>query len=304
MVNKKERYYTLLDLKKEDNPDDITIKKAYRKLALKWHPDRNRKNVDIAEKKFKDINEAYEILSDPEKKKLYDDYGEDIAQGKYGGNSYGNGVNMNFGNRGNMNFGNGASRVFFSQSGNNFRDPQDVFNSVFGNDGVDLSSIFNEFSGNSSTRGNYRAREQIVHRHELKLSLEDLCNGCEKKMKVSIGNNTQIFKINVKKGWKSGTKITFDLSNGDKVEFKVTQKNHKFLIRQDNNIKWICSLSLEQLEKGVKLTTPTAMKNEKISINTRDKYITHGTVIIVNNKGMPIKGSDNRGDFLIEFRID
>ena len=63
------RYYSLLDLNKSDNPDQDKIKKSYRKLALKWHPDRNKDNKDIAEKKFKEISEAYQVLSNEDKKK-------------------------------------------------------------------------------------------------------------------------------------------------------------------------------------------------------------------------------------------
>lgn len=57
------------------------MKKAYRKLALKWHPDRNKDNKKVAEEKFKDISQAYEVLSDKEKRKMYDMYGEEGVNG-------------------------------------------------------------------------------------------------------------------------------------------------------------------------------------------------------------------------------
>ncbi|KAF4799401.1 DnaJ subfamily B member 8 [Turdus rufiventris] len=63
-------YYKVLGLQENASPDDI--KKSYHKLALKWHPDKNPKNKEEAEKKFKEIVEAYEILSDPRKRSLYD----------------------------------------------------------------------------------------------------------------------------------------------------------------------------------------------------------------------------------------
>ena len=68
------KYYDLLNLKKDAEPE--TIKKAYKKLALKYHPDRNPDDKDAATKKFKEIGEAYEILSDEKKRKLYDEFGE------------------------------------------------------------------------------------------------------------------------------------------------------------------------------------------------------------------------------------
>lgn len=75
----KYNFYTLLDLEKSDNPTPTIIKKAYKRLALKWHPDRHlTKNKKlIAEEKFKQIAEAYEVLSDIEKKKKYDYLGDD-----------------------------------------------------------------------------------------------------------------------------------------------------------------------------------------------------------------------------------
>ena len=298
MSSSNERYYELLGLKKSDNPDENKIKSAYKKMALKWHPDRNLKDKETAEKKFKEINEAYEILSDIEKKKLYDQYGEDIAQGRSGGSPFGGG-GMPFGMGGPFGGGGGATRVFFTSNGGGmpggFRDPHDVFSSVFGNS--DLGSIFNQVPMQ-------RPKRNKLYTYDLGVSLEELCNGCEKKMKVSVGSNSQIFKINVKPGWKTGTKITFDLDRGDKVQFRVVEKGHDYLIRQGNNIKWVCSLKKSQIDKGVKLTIPTPMKDEKLEMNTKNKYITHGTVITVNGKGMPIKGGPTRGDFLIEFRIN
>ena len=66
-------YYKILGIQKSASPDEI--KKAYRKLALKWHPDKNPDNQEEAQSKFQEINAAFEILSDPEKKKMYDQFG-------------------------------------------------------------------------------------------------------------------------------------------------------------------------------------------------------------------------------------
>ena len=68
-------YYEILGIEK--NADESEIKKAYRKMAVKWHPDKNPDNKEVAEEKFKEINEAYEVLSDAQKKNLYDKYGTD-----------------------------------------------------------------------------------------------------------------------------------------------------------------------------------------------------------------------------------
>ena len=88
----KRDYYEVLGVAK--NADEKTIKKAYRKLAKKYHPDTNAGNPD-AEKKFKEVTEACSVLSDPEKKKMYDQFGhaafDQSAGGSYQGSGFGNG---------------------------------------------------------------------------------------------------------------------------------------------------------------------------------------------------------------------
>ena len=78
-LKKDTKFYDILNVKPDAEPE--TIKKSYKKLALKWHPDRNSKNKEEAEKKFKEIAHAYEILSDEKKRKLYDEMGEDALNG-------------------------------------------------------------------------------------------------------------------------------------------------------------------------------------------------------------------------------
>ncbi|KAJ1812007.1 DnaJ sub B member 2, partial [Coemansia sp. RSA 2598] len=68
-------YYAILSVPKTASDDEL--KKAYRKLALKWHPDRHKDDKEAAEKKFKDISEAYEVLSDKNKRQIYDQFGEE-----------------------------------------------------------------------------------------------------------------------------------------------------------------------------------------------------------------------------------
>ncbi|KNC99329.1 uncharacterized protein SPPG_05577 [Spizellomyces punctatus DAOM BR117] len=72
-------YYSILGVSKD--ADEDTLKKAYRKAALKWHPDRNPDNKELADKKFKEISEAYEVLSDKQKRTIYDQFGEEGLKG-------------------------------------------------------------------------------------------------------------------------------------------------------------------------------------------------------------------------------
>ena len=76
-------FYDILGLSR--GASESEIKKAYRKLAMKWHPDKNQDNKEYAEKKFKSVSEAYEVLSDPKKKELYDQFGEDGLKDGFGG---------------------------------------------------------------------------------------------------------------------------------------------------------------------------------------------------------------------------
>lgn len=108
-----ENYYNILELTKNSSQEEI--RKAYRKLALKWHPDKNPQNKELAEKMFKKITEAYEVLSDPEKRKIYDQFG------KNGSNEFQMSTRNPFGS----NYDGIKIRVF------NFRDPDEVFREFF-----------------------------------------------------------------------------------------------------------------------------------------------------------------------------
>ncbi|XP_039942181.1 dnaJ homolog subfamily B member 6 isoform X3 [Hirundo rustica] len=128
-------YYEVLGVQKQSSAEDI--KKAYRKLALKWHPDKNPDNKDEAERQFKQVAEAYEVLSDAKKRDIYDRYGkEGLINGGGGGNHHDNPFDFGF----------------------TFRNPDDVFREFFG--GMDpFSSEFFEdpfedfFGGRRGPRG-------------------------------------------------------------------------------------------------------------------------------------------------------
>lgn len=75
MVDSGGDYYAILGVQK--GCDENAIKKAYKKMAIKWHPDKNPNNLKVAEEKFKEIGEAYAVLSDPQKRQIYDKYGKE-----------------------------------------------------------------------------------------------------------------------------------------------------------------------------------------------------------------------------------
>lgn len=120
-------YYSILQVSREAEKADI--KKAYRKLALRWHPDKNPRNSEEANRKFREISEAYEVLSDDKKRRLYDKYGREGVVGGRGGGPRPRRSGSDF---------SGFEGFPFT-----FRDPEDVFKEFFG--GFSFRDLFREF---------------------------------------------------------------------------------------------------------------------------------------------------------------
>lgn len=139
MSQKKRCYYQVLELTKTCSAEEI--KKGYRKLAVRWHPDKNQNNKEEATEKFKQINEAYEVLSDPTKRSSYDKYGHDGPSFKGSSFTYGRADDI--------------FKHFFEDYGFGGAD-DDFFASVFGKrnkNKTGFGSGFSGFSGFSSFGG-------------------------------------------------------------------------------------------------------------------------------------------------------
>ncbi|MEZ5041094.1 MAG: molecular chaperone DnaJ [Saprospiraceae bacterium] len=152
----KRDYYEILGVSK--SADQTEVKKAYRKLAIQYHPDKNPDNKE-AEEKFKEAAEAYEVLSDADKKARYDRYGHAGVSGNAGGGFSGNGMTMD---------------DIFQQFGDIFGDMGGPFESFFGG------------AGSGAGRGRTRPRGEKGSnlRVKIALSLEEIANGVTKKIKV------------------------------------------------------------------------------------------------------------------------
>lgn len=146
-MSTKRDFYEILGVSKTATPEEI--KKAYRKVAIQFHPDKNPGNKE-AEEKFKEAAEAYEILSDAEKRARYDRFGHSRNGG-------------------------------YSEHHMNMEDIFSQFGDIFGGGG----SPFDSFFGGGGTRGGRRQRKGSNLRIKLKLSLEEIANGVEKKLKVN-----------------------------------------------------------------------------------------------------------------------
>ncbi|MGQ9664468.1 MAG: DnaJ C-terminal domain-containing protein [bacterium] len=147
----KKDYYEVLGVSRKATPDEI--KRAYRELAKKWHPDMNPTNKKEAEERFKEISEAYEVLMDPQKRQLYDSYGHD-------------GVSQTF-------RGGGFTWDDFTH----FDDLQDIFNNLLG------GSIFEDFFGTTKSRTRQQKGGDI--RVVLKVSLDEIANSEKKQFKIN-----------------------------------------------------------------------------------------------------------------------
>ncbi|HEY9072496.1 MAG TPA: DnaJ domain-containing protein, partial [Desulfobaccales bacterium] len=114
-------YYQILGVSREASPEEI--KKAYRKLALKYHPDKAKGDKKLAEEKFKQISEAYAVLSNPEKKKEYDQFGSQVFRQKFSQEDIFKGADFN--DMFDLGFSEGIfSRLFGGQRGSRARQPR------------------------------------------------------------------------------------------------------------------------------------------------------------------------------------
>jgi DnaJ-class molecular chaperone len=258
-------YYKILGINRGSTDDEI--KKAYRKLALKYHPDKNK--TPEAEEKFKEIAEAYDVLSDKKKRDIYDQVGEEGL--KSGSTGQGPGCQYHFHGDPRATFTQffGTTNPFDSFFGSNSGffglddDHDDPFASLnFGPRGGPFRS--HSFTTGSPNLGRSKAKAQDPPiEHDLYVALEDISKGCVKKMKISRkvinADGTQrredkVLTINVKPGWKAGTKITFQ-REGDQaphkipadIVFIIRDKPHALFQRENNDIKFTAKVSLKQV---------------------------------------------------------
>lgn len=188
-------YYKILGVDK--SADQKEIKKAYRKLAKKYHPDLNSGDKS-AQEKFKDVNEAYEVLGDEQKRKKYDMFGSS--------GNFANGQNFDPSQFGFDNFGNGRSYTYTTNTG----DFSDFFNMFFGGEDFGISDLF----GKGGRRQNFYNEPKQKIESEISISLREAYKGTKKRVSFRIGNDTKTISVNIPKGILPGKKIKI---NGNKI---------------------------------------------------------------------------------------
>eukprot|EP00300_Choanocystis_sp_HF-7_P010787 c17154_g1_i3.p1 GENE.c17154_g1_i3~~c17154_g1_i3.p1 ORF type:complete len:370 (+),score=-31.74 c17154_g1_i3:39-1148(+) len=346
-------YYKILGVDKSATDDDL--KKAYRKLAMKWHPDKNPDNKAAAEKKFKEIGEAYDVLSDKNKRAIFDQYGEEGLKGMppegaegaggfpggfpgggaggFPGGAFhfssggpgrgGGGGGYHFSNDDAANiFANlfGGRSPFGGMGGMGGMDDDFFMGQGMGGMGQGMGGMGQGMGGRGGGGSGSRRRKADDIVKDLPLSLEDLYTGVTKKMKItrklldgSTGKQVEVEKvleINVKPGWKSGTKVTFEKHGNEEASgvepadliFMIQEKPNATFKRDGNNLIHHVNISLGKALTGTTVVLNT-LDNRRLDIPITD-VITPTYKKVVRGEGMPIsKEPGKKGDLILTFNV-
>ena len=256
-------YYSTLGVKKTASSDEI--KKAYRSMAMKYHPDRGGD-----EKKFKEIEEAYRTLSDPQKKQMFDMGMDPNSQHRPNGSWNQNGFEFHFG------------------SGN-------------------MDDIFNQFGFGFGHRPQRKNRNVSIG---VEISLEDVLVGRDISAEISSGGKSRIVNITIPPGMESGQQIRYQGIGDDAIPgippgdliVHITIRQHPLFKRDGTNIlieKYIsileaiagCNISIETLDKRIlNITVPKGTQPE--------------TLLSCKSEGLPDSRTKVRGNLFIKIKIN
>lgn len=262
----KRDYYEILGVTKTST--DAEIKSAYRKMALKWHPDKNADKKQEAEEKFKEINEAYQVLSDKKKRQTYDQFGHaafDPSSGM-GGNPF-SGAHQSGPFTWSYSSSAGGANPFENMD---FNDPFDIFESFFG--------------------GGFG--RQARPRYSLSIEFMEAIKGVTKE--VSIDGKKQTIKIPA--GANDGTRIrfeTFDVTIDVKPHARFKRDGYDLFI--DHTIP----LSLALLGG----TTEVEAVDKKLKLKVRNGTPSH-TMVRLRGEGVPILQRTGKGDLYVRLIVD
>ncbi len=283
-------YYTILGVKKTATADEI--KKAYRKLAAKHHPDVNADDPAAADR-FKEIGEAYEVLKDPEKRKLYDKVGKDWkkyqqagATGDFDFSRYGFG-----GNGGQQYTYQGDMGDIFGQGGFS-----DFFESIFGG-----RQGGNPFSGARGFRTAQSPQKGSDAKANLPISLEEAWLGTTKSVSIN-GKNTQ---IKIPEGITTGKKLRlkgrgqpgFNGGPAGDLLISVTVNTPENIKLEDHHVYINIAVSMFTLILGGKVDVKTPKNSFRLNV---EQGTENGKKFKLSGKGFPVFGKPNQfGDLFV-----
>lgn len=261
MAEQKRDYYEVLGVDK--NADDATIKKAYRQLAKKYHPDMNPGDAE-AEKKFKEASEAYAVLSDPDKKRQYDQFGHAAFDGGMGG----------------------AGGFDFSGM-----DMGDIFGDIFG----DL------FGGGSRRRSaNNGPMKGANLRAAVRITFEEAAFGCEKEIEITLKDECQTCHTT---GAKPGTSPETCTKCGGKGKVVYTQQSFLGMVQNVQTCPDCHGTGKIIKEKCPDCRgTGYIAKRKKIKVSI-PAGIDNGQSVRIREKGEPGTNGGPRGDLLVEVNV-
>ncbi len=274
----KRDYYEILGVGKTATLEEI--KKSYRKLALEWHPDRNK--APAANEKFKEINEAYAVLSDPKKRETYDQFGHSAfqpggmgaGQGPFGGGFRQQGPFTYY-------YSTGGGTPGQSPFGEDFFDPFEIFEQFFG--------------GGFSPRGGTRARREA---YQITIDFMDAARGATREIHLPrgrAGEGSLRKTIKIPAGVDNGSRIRFD-----DFDIVIAVRGDRRFIREGDDLIVEKEITYAQAALGAVVGVPTIDGDLKVRIQPGTQP---GTLIRLRGKGVPhIRGS-GRGDEYVRIQL-
>lgn len=293
-------YYKILGVDKNASQDEI--KKAYRKLAVKYHPDRNPDDKE-AENKFKDISEAYEVLGDPEKRKKYDKLGSRYKEYERAGQS----GDFDFSQWANMG-GPGGGRTYTQYSTEDFEDLfggggfSDFFETIFGGEFGGRRRGGGAGFGGGFGGGAPKGQDLKA---EMDITLQEAYQGTTKQFEV----NGQKLRINIKPGIKNGQELRLKGkggagprggSNGD-LYITINIQDGQEYSRKGADLYKTLSVDLYTAVLGGEVSVNTLRGEMKVKIQPGTQ---NGTKLRLKGAGMPLYGQPNQyGNLYLQVRV-
>lgn len=296
-----EDYYQVLGVDKKASADEI--KKAYRKLAVKWHPDKNPNNKSAAEEKFKKISEAYAVLSDPKKREQYDTFGSaDQFRQQYSQEDIFRGFDLDEILR-SFGFGGprGGGRTTFrtgTRRGGAYQDYEDPFSGMFGGMG-----------GGRQQYANMPQKGQDAE-YNLSISLEESVFGADKKISFQMENHIEDINVKIPAGISSGKKLRLPGKgmpgynggpHGD-LYLNINVLPHPIFARDGNDLYIEKTIKFSQAALGTSIDIPTldgTTKRLKIAPGTQNS-----TKIRMKGFGVPGLKGTVKGDQYVKINVE